>query len=73
MSDSWYTDGKIGKEKYVKGHGWALTVEEVAAAYPELQRMGQAGPEMVGTLDCDIIGKGPLGESPFGNIVLHQD
>ena len=42
---------------------WGLTVEDVAAAYPELQRLGQADPEVVGRLDCGKNGGGPLGES----------
>ena len=40
---------------------WGLTVDEVAAAYPELQRMGQTDPDIVGKLECDEEGEGPLG------------
>ena len=60
MSDHDYTGPTrrwTGEDK------WKLTVEDVAAAYPELQRLEQADPKVVGQLDCDEEGKGPLGES----------
>ena len=58
MRDGYYTDGSIGKHKDY----WALTVEQVAGAHTELQRLGHADPDTVGKLECDEYGRGPLGD-----------
>ena len=51
----------LGAREFRKSQ-WKSGVHLLQTA--ELQKMGQADPDTVGKLECDIEGGGPLGESP---------